>query len=322
MKPARAHLFIHVALVASLLACKGGGGMKPRSGGEPYEVLVVTADRGLRVLADSLLRIDVEGLPQCEAAYKLSHADRLNGATEYARCMVVLRTDAAAHGRTSLRYERNATAKPQLVISVTTPSAGQLKEDFGAVRRQLAGLIDRFELSAEAERLRDHHSPRVSEALGKQTGWTLLAPTELSAMKRGKDFVWLSSDAPEGVRCLCLYSFPGDSLDARRLVDMRDSVLGANIPGERPPMRMATERRVPPRHRLLREQGRMVFVTRGLWQMEGDAMGGPFVSRAVVDSLAGRVVVAEAFVYAPERRKASMLRRLEAALLTMEKVKR
>lgn len=318
---ARAYIIIYICVAATLLACKGGP-PKPRSGGEPYEVLVVAADKGLQALADSLLDTPVEGLPQREAAYKLSHADRLTAATRYARCIVSLRTEDTPDHRTHIAYEHNATAQPQLAVSVCTPSQGQLLKDFGAVRRQLTRLIDHFELTTEAQRLRSHHSPKVSKAMGQQTGWTLHAPTELSAMKRGKDFVWLSSDTPEGVRCLCLYTYPGTSLDGERLVAMRDSVMGANVPGERPPMRMATERRLAPVHRLLREQGRTAMVTRGLWQIEGDAMGGPFVSRAVVDSQAGRIVVAEAFVYAPERRKASMLRRLEAALHTLEKAKK
>ena len=43
--------------------------------------------------------------------------------------------------------------------------------------------------------------------------------------------------------------------------------------------------------------------TRGLWKMEHDAMGGPFVSHSRVDTLNNRVVVAEGFVYAPEKMK-------------------
>ena len=57
--------------------------------------------------------------------------------------------------------------------------------------------------------------------------------------------------------------------------------------------------------------------TRGLWKMEHDAMGGPFVSHSRVDTLNNRVVVAEGFVYAPEKMKRGLIRRLEAALYTL-----
>jgi hypothetical protein len=48
--------------------------------------------------------------------------------------------------------------------------------------------------------------------------------------------------------------------------------------------------------------------------MKGDAMGGPFVSRSHIDSTNHRIVVKEAFVYAPERKKRNLIRQIEAAI--------
>lgn len=42
---------------------------------------------------------------------------------------------------------------------------------------------------------------------------------------------------------------------------------------------------------------------RGLWAMEGDMMGGPFVLHAIADEANGRVVVAEMIVYYPGGKK-------------------
>ena len=50
---------------------------------------------------------------------------------------------------------------------------------------------------------------------------------------------------------------------------------------------------------------------RGLWRMQGDMMGGPFVSHTRLDEKNHRVVVAEGFVYA------NFMRRIEAALFTL-----
>ena len=43
-------------------------------------------------------------------------------------------------------------------------------------------------------------------------------------------------------------------------------------------------------------KGEYAQEARGLWEMEGDMMGGPFVSHARVDRANGRVVVVEAFI--------------------------
>ena len=51
--------------------------------------------------------------------------------------------------------------------------------------------------------------------------------------------------------------------------------------------------------------------------MEGDMMGGPFVSVARLDERNNRVVVAEGFVYAPETNKRNYIRRMEASMYTL-----
>ena len=68
---------------------------------------------------------------------------------------------------------------------------------------------------------------------------------------------------------------------------------------------------------MMTNSGRKVLVQRGLWEMTGDAMGGPFVSRSYVDSVNHRIVVKEAFVYAPERKKRNLIRQLEAAIMEL-----
>ena len=56
---------------------------------------------------------------------------------------------------------------------------------------------------------------------------------------------------------------------------------------------------------------------RGLWRVQGDMMGGPFVSLTRLDEQNNRVIVAEGFVYAPETEKRNFIRRIEAALYTL-----
>ena len=64
-------------------------------------------------------------------------------------------------------------------------------------------------------------------------------------------------------------------------------------------------------------KGEYAFEARGLWYMENDMMGGPFVAHARVDRPNGRVVVAEAFIYAPQKQKRDLMRKMEAALYTL-----
>jgi hypothetical protein len=61
-----------------------------------------------------------------------------------------------------------------------------------------------------------------------------------------------------------------------------------------------------------------LYEVRGLWEMENDMMGGPFISYSQVDTLKNLVVVAEGFVYAPKKEKRELIREMEAALMTFK----
>lgn len=80
---------------------------------------------------------------------------------------------------------------------------------------------------------------------------------------------------------------------------------------------MKTEKRFELSYEPITYRGEYRGVLRGLWRMEGDKMGGPFVSHALLDKKKGQVIVAESFVYAPESKKANLIRRMEAALFTL-----
>lgn len=308
--------------IAVLTGCRDHPSLLPRSGGEPYEVLLMTDNTEARALADSVLTEEVEGLPQSESLCRVSHATQtaLNQSTRYARCIVTVRI-GKTYPRTAIRYEKNVYAEPQLIVTLNTPSTERMKADMGQVAPLLTQLIDRFELNAEADNLKRHSFRQGEEAVAKITGWRIRIPADMTAIKRGRDFIWLSNNTPTGMRNLCVYTYPGTSLDARHYLDMRDSIMRENIPGERPGMYMATERRVPPLQRNTREHGRTRLVTRGLWMMEGDAMGGPFVSHAIIDTARKKVIVAEGFVYAPESKKRNKIKQLEAALYTLAPAK-
>jgi hypothetical protein len=66
-----------------------------------------------------------------------------------------------------------------------------------------------------------------------------------------------------------------------------------------------------------------VTLQRGLWEMVGDAMGGPYVARTLYLPTPGKELQAGVFtiftfVYAPESTKRNKMRQLEAVLYTIK----
>ena len=81
---------------------------------------------------------------------------------------------------------------------------------------------------------------------------------------------------------------------------------------------MTTEMKVPQDFTLLKYNGNDACEMRGLWKMEIDSTGGPFVSLSVLDDRHGRIVTVEGYVYAPKQNNRNYLRQVEAMIYSLE----
>jgi hypothetical protein len=144
----------------------------------------------------------------------------------------------------------------------------------------------------------------------------LRAPEELKNYKRGKDFLWTTNNTATGMVSIMVYAYPyegPETFNKRYILHKRDSVLRINMPGSDPDMFMQTDtaftavKPIVVHHRYAME-------ARGLWYMRNDGMGGPFVAHYRVDTENNRVIVVEGFVFAPEKMKRGLMRRMEGSL--------
>ena len=147
-------------------------------------------------------------------------------------------------------------------------------------------------------------------------GVSVNVPVEIDDMKDGENFLWASASKQDFKQNVCLYTIPMEDLTEERWVEVRDSVMKVNIPGEREDQWMETDSRTVS-VRLMKVDGKEVLVMRGLWDMRNDAMGGPFVCYAYPDIVRDRLLIAEGFVFAPDKKKRPIIRQLEAALQTV-----
>lgn len=311
-------LLLLTAIVA-LCSCSGGPqSLLPKSGGRPYEVLFVASDRRCAAVVDSVLTQDMPSLPQREPMFDVSLIDstRFNQTTRLARCIVIVTVNPAVFTSTRIRYEKNVWARPQLVVYVNTPSASQLSQYMAKAGHRLTSLLTRAEINTAISTLRAGSNRKAESSIRRMFGWDMLIPAEMKAGKTGRSFIWLSDNRPDRMSNICVYSYSGTTLDAHRALAARDSVMRLNIPGELDGMYMQTTPGSVTAG-LATEDGRTVMISRGLWEMRNDAMGGPFVSLSTVDSVNSCVIVAEAFVYAPGTNKRNLIRSAEAALYTL-----
>lgn len=297
-----------------------------RATGAAYEVLVVMDkeywNRETGKLLKKQLIVPIPGLPQIEPSMRVTYAEpnQFNGLLRYVRNIIQVQIDKSLYTKITVSKEQDVWATGQELIRIYAPSEELLNPYLEEEGSLLVSYLETKERERYAAYLDESHNLWVQDSVMSQFQVQLFAPKEISSSKTSTDFFWATDHGRNGRTDFVLYSFP--YIDERTfsldyLVTKRDSVLGKQIKGAYPDSYMTTVKHLIPSYETVKLNHTYCGVVRGLWEMEGDMMGGPFVSYAYLDEKNQRIVVAETFVYAPNTDKAKFIRRGEAVLHTL-----
>ena len=332
MKKQVINLLSIVLMTLVLFSCDGNGkkGGKslftPVSSGRPYEMLVVIDkamwERPAGRALFNVLDTDVPGLPQPERSFRISQVGPNNFERGFRIFRNIIDVDIQPiYTQPKLKYSRDSYASPQMIMTIQAPDEQSFEEFVAKNRQVIVDFFTKAEMNRQINLLKEKYSPVVAAKVGSIFGCDVRIPAELERYKEGKDFLWASSDNNSTNTSLnfVIYSYPytdKNTFTKDYFVHKRDSVMKINIPGAREGQYIQTDADYVD-VKDFAVKGEYAFEARGLWYMENDMMGGPFVSHARVDRPNGRVVVVEGFVYAPEKKKRDLMRKLEAALYTL-----
>ena len=335
-------------LLLFLASCSTGGrnGKLPKSTGMPYEVVL---EGDTDSIVTKMLTEDVTGLPQPEPLCRLIQVKKGKTQGNYllVRTRIVVNIeerDSESRGKgdqnsdkqdfsVTLRHDENAA--PQNIIRITARSAQQLQERLNG--EKLRHIVDEVELKHLADIISGNPSKQnreMQDEIKKMFGIDMKIPAAMNASKKAKDFIWISNNASSGMQNLLVFRVKSEERRAgkvkseeRRMKNSNafhaddkaliDSILRTNMPGETDNMYMVIPH----------------LSERGLWEMKGDAMGGPYVMHCIhkqqsqaADSKAKQLSSRQqgynlyiiAFVYAPEMKKKILIKQLEAAISTIK----
>ncbi len=286
-------------LLLGFICCKEGiGGRMPSSTGQPYEVVL---EGDTDSILTKVLTEDVPALPQPEPMFNIIQIkkDKAKGSYLMVRTRIIVDVDSRNKGY-AVERNKDVNASPQTVLHIKAQSTEQLKNKLDG--EKLRVLIDKEELRHLASVIQQN--PEKQREVKQLFGIDMKISASMNASKKGKDFRWYSNNAIAGMQNLLIFKvriFP--HIPQAMLKSKIDSVLRKNIPGETDGMYMQ-----------LTNLGE-----RGLWEMKGDAMGGPYVMRTIRSTTGDDAIVVIGFVYAPEMKKRNLIKQLEATLLTIHK---
>ncbi|MDD2559116.1 MAG: DUF4837 family protein [Bacteroidales bacterium] len=300
--------------------------LAPSAVGTPWEVLVVLdKDYWDRPAGESIFAIldqDVPGLPQPEPRFVISRCDddEFTGILKPVRNIIQIEI-SNKYSEPKLHYYQDQWASNQYVLKIVAPD----EELFVFFVEKNAEMITTYFELAERERslqyIRKTHNREFSEKVYQQFGFKVLVPGFMKLSKQADNFFWASNYQNKKRQDMVIYTYPytdKNTFTPEYLNAKRDSVMRNNIPGGPEGSYMRTQKADPPVYTGINIKAKYAAEIRGLWEIKGDMMGGPYVSLTRLDEVNQRVVTVEVFVYAPEEDKRNLLRHNEAALYSLE----
>lgn len=291
----------------------------------PYELLIVGNKDWLSTTNGTVfmenVNPEVPGLPQSEQNFKvISINSYAFDKTFQAFANIIIFDIDAKYTKAEMKKAMDVYAHPQTIVYLTAPDGRSMADLAETDGNKIVDLFVSAELKRERSYLNKMHSDAVLNQVKRQFGCTIYVPKDIDAIKEGTNFMWASSLAEENRLNICVYSYPftaDEDFSKQRFIAHRDSFMQKNIRGEEFDQYMSLNKDfVDSRHIMC--DGHFVQEVRGLWRMENDMMGGPFVSYTQVDTATNRVIVTEGFVYAPGKKKRNYIRELEASLQTFK----
>lgn len=290
----------------------------------PYELLVVCDKDWLQTTDGSIVmdvvNSEVPGLPQIESNFKvLSINPRGFNKIYQSFANIIVLDFNSKYKKAEMKIAHDTYAHPQIIVYITAPTGKALAEFVSIRSQQLIDLFVNAELNRKRDYLKHHSSGKVMTYVQKHFGCNIYVPKDINAIKEGKNFMWASSNQTDNRMNICIYSFPftaEENFSKESFIAHRDSFMKKNIQGNNVDQYMTTTSDYISTRKIMFE-GHFVLEARGLWNMHNDMMGGPFVSYTQVDTVSNLIIVAEGFVYAPDKNKKTYIRELEAAIQTL-----
>ena len=313
-------------LLASAYGCKGTKTLLPNVSGKAGEIMVVIdRDYWEGALGDEIRAIltdEVPYLPQKEPLFNLSNVP-LSGFSDMFRVhrnILLLQVDPQIDS-VGIYYHKDVWAAPQSVVQVSSYTAD---EAIGLLKDSAPLIVSFFE-QAERDRvignalLYEEHS--LADTVSVLFGGSPHFPTGYKLRKATPDFAWIAYDREFVYQDVLIYRYPiteKEPFSAENIIRRRNEVMKKNVPGMFENSYMTTSPALEPLVEHVKYRGMDFMQTRGLWEVENDYMGGPFVSHSFYSPDGKDMIVTEAFVYAPRYDKRQYMLQVEALLYSWE----
>ncbi len=215
---------------------------------------------------------------------------------------------------------KNVWSKPQRVMYLY----GNNEQDLlNKLKEHEVNIIAKLHEIGDAKALTNNYIPGVSGGLTltmkEKFNLEFEIPNKYEVAVDEDDFMWLrfDSDATEEVLNILVYSTPykdtAPIMSQAFPIVLRNEA-GKKVQSQKEGSYMFSDSILPFEQRFVKLGTQKAIESKGLWAIEHDFMGGPFVNYCLDDPKNKRTVCIDGFVYAPKVRKRLPMRKLTVLL--------
>jgi len=320
------NLLLALVVSAIFTSCSGGPQLMPNISGKAGEVVIAInkgeweSDPGIAIR--SALAIEHPFLPQSEPLFNLVNIpeNAFTSIFQTHRNLIILKIIPELK-ESKIVIQENVWAAPQIVVTVSAPTSQEAAAVINKECDRLTNALLQAERNRNIQNAKKYEEKALRAIVTPIFGGSPLFPKGYNLRKETEDFIWISYETNKTNQGILVYRYPyKDSTDflLENLIIKRNDILQKNVPGELENTYMTTNMLAEPGLRWVRYNKRDFIELRGLWEVQNDFMGGPFVDHIFLDKEKKNIIVLEAFVYAPSYDKRNYLRQVESIIYSFE----
>jgi superoxide dismutase len=308
-------------------SCNFGNKDFTPSTGRSNEILIITNNDALwKGEVGDTIRVffgqELQGLPQAERAFEMIHIPASGFTQLYQTHHNIFILDInEAVDKPIVETKIDFWAKPQRVIKITVSDKNSFYQEFAANKETFMQLFNETERARVINTNTFFEDDKIRKQLVKSYNVSMVFPKAFYIATTTENFVWLRREADKYSQGVFMYFYPyTDTLafNYERIIHLRDSITKKYIPGPSDGSYMKTSMVVPPVKKQVNFNDNFAVEMRGLWDLEGDFMGGPFVSYTFVDTCHNQIITIDGYVYYPSQDKKNLVRQIEAILYSFK----
>ncbi|TKG92373.1 DUF4837 family protein [Puteibacter caeruleilacunae] len=317
-------LALVVLVIASCSDSKKG--LKRNISGRPGEVLIVMNEDFWHGEAGSSLRQVLAqpqlALPQDEPIFDLIHIPPEAFQNVFKSTRNIVHANISPNVKEAkVDFLKDIDAYPQAVIKISAPNKKAFVDAFMEKSDKIVAYFTKSEKDRLKGNYKKFHARDVDRQMKEKYDFSIKMAPGFKVTQDSANFVWLRYETREVGQGVFVYWYDYEAEDTFTLDyirQKRDSVLQLHVHGELEGTYMKTEDLVDPVYNVFKYNGNYASIMRGLWELENDFMGGPFICLSILDPKRNRVLNVDGYVYAPKKDKRELLRQIEAMIYSVE----